>query len=90
MLALASYQAKIMLIITRKLSSLLDVVAYPLLRIHSADEVLMYRSARLPTILGSAEQSRTFDCLQAPKPSPGPHKQRECLPLTLMLRNRLK
>ncbi|BDA41795.1 40S ribosomal protein S4 [Coccomyxa sp. Obi] len=26
----------------------------------------------------------------APKPSPGPHKQRECLPLTLMLRNRLK
>ena len=28
--------------------------------------------------------------LQAPKPSPGPHKQRECLPLTLMLRNRLK
>jgi len=27
---------------------------------------------------------------QAPKPSPGPHKQRECLPLVLMLRNRLK
>jgi len=26
----------------------------------------------------------------APKPSPGPHKQRECLPLILMLRNRLK
>lgn len=26
----------------------------------------------------------------APKPSPGPHKQRECLPLILILRNRLK
>jgi small subunit ribosomal protein S4e len=26
----------------------------------------------------------------APKPSPGPHKQRECLPLLLILRNRLK
>ena len=26
----------------------------------------------------------------APKPSCGPHKQRECLPLSLILRNRLK
>jgi small subunit ribosomal protein S4e len=26
----------------------------------------------------------------APKPSPGPHKQRECLPLMVLLRNRLK
>ena len=26
----------------------------------------------------------------APKPSPGPHKLRECLPLILILRNRLK
>ncbi|KAI4318315.1 hypothetical protein L6164_026102 [Bauhinia variegata] len=26
----------------------------------------------------------------APKPSPGPHKQRECLPLVLILRNKLK
>ncbi|GMH78106.1 hypothetical protein TrVE_jg10413 [Triparma verrucosa] len=26
----------------------------------------------------------------APKPSPGPHKMRECLPLCLILRNRLK
>lgn len=26
----------------------------------------------------------------APKPSPGPHKERECLPLILFLRNRLK
>lgn len=26
----------------------------------------------------------------APKPSPGPHKSRECLPLILILRNRLK
>jgi len=26
----------------------------------------------------------------APKPSPGPHKQRECLPLIVLLRNRLK
>lgn len=26
----------------------------------------------------------------APKPSPGPHKSRECLPLCLILRNRLK
>lgn len=28
--------------------------------------------------------------IQAPKPSPGPHKARECLPLILLLRNRLK
>jgi small subunit ribosomal protein S4e len=27
---------------------------------------------------------------QAPKPSSGPHKARECLPLILILRNRLK
>jgi ribosomal protein S4E len=27
---------------------------------------------------------------QAPKPSQGPHKTRECLPLLLILRNRLK
>lgn len=27
---------------------------------------------------------------QAPKPSAGPHKTRECLPLILLLRNRLK
>uniref|UniRef100_A0A7S2HY22 40S ribosomal protein S4 n=1 Tax=Helicotheca tamesis TaxID=374047 RepID=A0A7S2HY22_9STRA len=26
----------------------------------------------------------------APKPSPGPHKQRECLPITIVLRDRLK
>ncbi|KAL3691520.1 hypothetical protein R1sor_005171 [Riccia sorocarpa] len=26
----------------------------------------------------------------APKPSPGPHKERECLPLVVILRNRLK
>lgn len=26
----------------------------------------------------------------APRPSPGPHKLRECLPLTVLLRNRLK
>ena len=26
----------------------------------------------------------------APKPSAGPHKQRECLPLSIILRNRLK
>jgi len=28
--------------------------------------------------------------LQAPRPSPGPHKLRESLPLTVFLRNRLK
>ena len=28
--------------------------------------------------------------LQAPKPSSGPHKARECLPLILILRNKLK
>jgi len=28
--------------------------------------------------------------MQAPKPSSGPHKSRECLPLILILRNRLK
>jgi len=28
--------------------------------------------------------------IYAPKPSPGPHKSRECLPLVLILRNRLK
>jgi ribosomal protein S4E len=29
-------------------------------------------------------------CLQAPRPSTGPHKLRECLPLSLILRNRLR
>jgi len=28
--------------------------------------------------------------LQAPRPSPGPHKLRECIPLIVFLRNRLK
>lgn len=28
--------------------------------------------------------------LQAPRPSTGPHKLRECLPLIIFLRNRLK
>jgi small subunit ribosomal protein S4e len=32
----------------------------------------------------------SFCTAQAPKPSPGPHKTRECLPLILILRNRLK
>ncbi len=27
---------------------------------------------------------------QAPRPSPGPHKLRECIPLVVFLRNRLK
>ena len=30
------------------------------------------------------------DAVQAPRPSPGPHKLRECLPLVVLLRNRLK
>jgi small subunit ribosomal protein S4e len=29
-------------------------------------------------------------CFQAPRPSPGPHKLRESLPLSIFLRNRLK
>ena len=32
----------------------------------------------------------SFPVEQAPKPSSGPHKARECLPLILILRNRLK
>ena len=28
--------------------------------------------------------------MQAPRPSTGPHKMRECLPLVVFLRNRLK
>lgn len=31
-----------------------------------------------------------FSRIQAPRPSPGPHKLRESLPLTIFLRNRLK
>jgi ribosomal protein S4E len=31
-----------------------------------------------------------MDGVWAPKPSPGPHKMRECLPLCIILRNRLK
>lgn len=31
-----------------------------------------------------------LDGIYAPRPSPGPHKLRECLPLILILRNRLK
>ena len=29
-------------------------------------------------------------CFKAPRPSAGPHKLRECLPLIIFLRNRLK
>ena len=32
----------------------------------------------------------TAVCPQAPRPSAGPHKMRECLPLMIFLRNRLK
>jgi small subunit ribosomal protein S4e len=31
-----------------------------------------------------------MDGIFAPRPSPGPHKLRECLPLILILRNKLK
>lgn len=36
------------------------------------------------------EQPAERFCLQAPRPSTGPHKLRECLPLIIFLRNRLK
>lgn len=41
---------------------------------------------------GSSMRTGVCDntAVQAPKPSAGPHKQRECLPLLLILRNRLK
>jgi hypothetical protein len=38
----------------------------------------------------AADRGRRPPLPQAPKPSPGPHKSRECLPLVVMLRNRLK
>ena len=41
------------------------------------------RVVRLTTLI-------EFPGLQAPRPSPGPHKLRESLPLTVFLRNRLK
>ena len=33
---------------------------------------------------------RFVAAVQAPKPSPGPHKTRDCLPVVVILRNRLK
>ena len=41
-------------------------------------------------VLPPARCPRRRRRLQAPKPSSGPHKTRECLPLILLLRNRLK
>ena len=38
----------------------------------------------------NAERNGIFNRLQASRPSPGPHKLRESLPLTIFLRNRLK
>lgn len=43
-----------------------------------------------PRCAGEITSDRVLFGLQAPKPSPGPHKTRECLPLIIMLRNRLK
>lgn len=36
------------------------------------------------------EEGISCDFSQAPRPSTGPHKLRECLPLIIFLRNRLK
>jgi small subunit ribosomal protein S4e len=44
------------------------------------------------TYVRSCDLVFPFDttCFQAPRPSPGPHKLRESLPLNIFLRNRLK
>lgn len=42
------------------------------------------------SVNGIDSSRETDKSLQAPKPSPGPHKLRESLPLTVFLRNRLK
>lgn len=44
----------------------------------------------VPILFASEQLLERSYLVQAPKPSPGPHKQRECLPLILILRNRLK
>ncbi|KAJ8430677.1 hypothetical protein Cgig2_033833 [Carnegiea gigantea] len=55
-----------------------------LFQIHASD-VEPHFSSFLIVILFGVENA-----MQAPKPSSGPHKSRECLPLLLILRNRLK
>jgi hypothetical protein len=51
-------------------------------------EILWYQVWKINH--GSAHGAKWVCLWQAPKPSPGPHKERECLPLVVMLRNRLK
>ena len=41
------------------------------------------------TVLSMVQKMLTFT-MQAPKPSPGPHKSRESIPMAILLRNRLK
>lgn len=38
----------------------------------------------------SCGSTLTIQFIKAPKPTPGPHKARDCIPLTILLRNRLK
>lgn len=47
-------------------------------------------AAATPLTCAALPAPATAAAVQAPKPSPGPHKTRECLPLILLLRNRLK
>lgn len=53
-----------------------------------AIELFLFSRVSLFSLFLEKQTKKNF--LQAPKPSPGPHKQRECLPLVIMLRNRLK
>ena len=48
----------------------------------------LFQGCKMSLVLRIARELDRY--VQAPKPSPGPHKQRECLPLVLILRNRLK
>ncbi|KAL3699952.1 hypothetical protein R1sor_017974 [Riccia sorocarpa] len=45
-----------------------------------------FEEAQCPQALDAPQARGSF----SPKPSPGPHKERECLPLVVILRNRLK
>ena len=51
----------------------------------------MRQQPRIPHLSYIVDHCLVFSSLcRAPKPAPGPHKQRECLPLSIILRNRLK
>lgn len=75
---------------------LATLVAFDAPRVPIFISISVWKMDKLQTDLSSLVNDRFLDpqhllwYFQAPRPSTGPHKLRECLPLIIFLRNRLK